>query len=250
MRSWDELARARTPSGDDIILRTRNHIYEIRYNDVQLMCSSCHRSEDFLAEKALRLLGRPVRTVLIGGLGLGYTLRMALNYLEDDAKVIVSEIVPEIVDWNSHHLGHLADYPLDDPRVEVRVEDVSRTLLQEPEIFDVILLDTDNGPEHLARAENGDLYQDDGINVVRRALTPTGIAAFWSSTISPPFEKRLESLPWFWRREAIPLPGGRIDAFHYVYLASNDAANLRYPRVIEASPAAISGSRSARLVDA
>jgi len=237
MYIWTEVARTGISAGDEIILLRKNDLYEIRYNGMELMCSSCHQSEDFLAEKALRLLGRPARKVLIGGLGLGYTLRMVLNFLDDDAQVVVSEIVPEIVHWNRHYFGHLAGNPLDDPRVEVRVEDVRHALDNGREAYDVVLMDTDNGPEHLVRTENGDIYRECGIRAVERALTPGGIAAFWSSELSPAFEKRLDALPWTWRCDSVPLSGGRVDAFHHVYLASRDAANLHYPRVVGASTA-------------
>ena len=237
MHIWTEVARTGLSAGDEILLLRRNDLYEIRYNGMELMSSSCHQSEDFLAEKALRLLGRPARKVLIGGLGLGYTLRMVLNFLDDGAEVVVSEIVPDIVHWNRRYLGHLAGNPLDDPRVEVRVEDVRHTLENGHGTYDVVLMDTDNGPDHLVRTENGDIYRECGIRAVERALTAEGIAAFWSSKPSPPFEKRLDALPWTWRCDTVALTGGRVDAFHHVYLASRDAASLQYPRVVGAAPA-------------
>lgn len=226
MDIWTELATASTTTGDEIILRRKNELYEIRYNGMELMSNSSHRSEDVLAEKALRLLGRPARRILIGGLGLGFTLRMALNYLDEDAEVVVSEIIPEIVDWNRRHFGHLADHPLNDTRVEIRVEDVMDTLRNEEPGYDIVLMDTDNGPDHTVRAPNGVIYNDRGIGAVKKALNPDGIAAFWSATISPEFERRLDTARWNWRCETVPLIGGRVDAFHYIYLASNAAAVL------------------------
>lgn len=228
MNIWTELARASTAVGDEIILRRRNDLYEIRYNGVELMCDSSHQSEEFLAEKALRLLGRPARRILIGGLGLGFTLRMALNYLDDDAEVTVSEIVPEIVDWNRRHLGHLAGHPLNDARVEIRVEDVMETLKHARGSYDVVLMDTDNGPDHTVRTPNGVIYDGCGISAVKQSLSPDGIAAFWSATMSPEFEERLDAAQWNWRCDCVSLLGGRVDAFHYVYLASRDVARLNH----------------------
>ena len=228
MNIWIELGRANAAAGDEIILRRKKELYEIRYNGMELMCNSSHRSEDILAEKALRLLGRPAGRILIGGLGLGFTLRMALNYLDDEAEVVVSEIIPEIVDWNRRYLGHLADHPLNDPRVEIRVEDVMETLRNEPGIFDIVLMDTDNGPDHTVRTPNGVIYEDQGLAVVRQSLNPDGIAAFWSATVSPEFEKRLNAGQWNWRCDTVSLIGGRVDAFHYIYLASGHAANLNH----------------------
>lgn len=226
MNIWTELARASTATGDEIILRRRNDLYEIRYNGVELMCNSSHQSEEFLAEKALRLLARPARRILIGGLGLGFTLRMALNYLDDDAEVTVSEIVPEIVDWNRRYLGHLAHHPLNDARVEIRVEDVTETLKRARGSYDVVLMDTDNGPDHTVRTPNGMIYEGCGIGAVKQALSPDGIAAFWSATMSSEFEKRLDAAQWNWRCDSVSLLGGRVDAFHHIYLASRDAARL------------------------
>lgn len=217
MRKWTELARASVFARDEIILYRRKDIYEIRYNDIELMSSACHRSEDIMADKALRLLGRPAKRVLIGGLGLGYTLRAALACLDERAEVVVCEIIPQIAEWHRSHVGHLADYPLEDPRVELRSEDVAVTLAAARGAYDVILLDTDNGPEHLVRTENDGIYHECGLRNVRTALSPAGIAAFWSADRSPDFEARLDALPWSWRCDPVPLPGGRVDALHYVY---------------------------------
>lgn len=222
MTIWAELARAGTAAGDEIILRRRDDRYEIRFNGMELMSNANHQSETVLAERTLRLLGRPARRVLIGGLGLGYTLRTALDCLPPQARVTVAEIVPEIIAWNRGPIGHLAGHPLRDPRVEVRAEDVMETLAA-PGGYDVILLDTDNGPDFLSRAENGSLYAPCGMDRVRRALRPGGIAAFWSATASAPFEARLSALPWVWRREDVALIPGRADALHHIYLASPDA---------------------------
>lgn len=237
MHIWTEMARASNSAGDNIVLCRRREHFEIRFNDAELMASSCHQSEDVLAEKALRYLGRPARRVLIGGLGLGYTLRMALNYLDDEAEVIVSELVPEIVQWNRQYFSHLADNPLNDPRVEVRIEDVQETLDREFGSCDIVLMDTDNGPDQLVRTENGRLYEEWGLKAVSRALVADGIAGFWSSERSRMFEMRLSSMHWDWRCDSIALPGGRIDAFHYLYLASRNAATFRSPRIVGADPA-------------
>lgn len=233
MTVWAELARASNSAGDEIILRNKGELYEIRFNGMELMSSFNHRSERLLAERTLGLLGRPARKVLIGGLGLGFTLRAALDHVDAAAKVTVCEIVPEIVDWNRRHLGHLADHPLNDPRVEVRVDDVMKTLQDGPGEYDVILMDTDNGPDFLVRETNGVIYAECGIHAVERALRPEGIAAFWSATVSPDFEKRLSVLPWKWRRDDICLVGRRADAYHHIYLASRGEANLVQPRVFQ-----------------
>ena len=119
MTIWAELARAGNHAGDEILLRKRDHIYEIRYNGLELMSNVNFQSETVLAERSLRLHGRAVSHMLIGGLGMGFTLRAALDLLGPGARVTVCELVPEIVDWNRTHIGHLADHPLNDPRVDV-----------------------------------------------------------------------------------------------------------------------------------
>lgn len=219
MTLWTEIERTRTASGDEIILRKRGEIYEIRFNGMELMSSFNHQSETVLAERSARLYGRAARRVLIGGLGIGFTLRTALDWLEPDARVTVCELVPEIVEWNRRFMGHLAGHPLDDPRVDMRVEDVQQVLRQEDAAYDMILMDTDNGPDLTVRDTNGAIYTDAGLNSVWHSLRPDGIAAFWSATISDEFEDRLDGLPWRWRRDDICLDGGRADAFHHIYFA-------------------------------
>lgn len=226
MTSWTTLARAATASGDDIRLRQRGPIFEIRYNGIELMSNLNHQSEDQLALRSLRRMDFRARRILIGGLGLGFTLRAVLNLAAADASVTVCELIPEIAEWNRGPLAHLADHPLDDPRTNLRIEDVQAHLAQGPSAYDLILLDTDNGPDFLVRTGNTGLYQDSGLVSVAKALAPGGLAVFWSATASPEFERRLSAHPWSWLREDIPLVPGRVDAMHHIYSCSRDAALL------------------------
>ena len=220
MTLWTELARASTGAGDDILLRKRGNIYEIRFNGIELMSNIMWRSEAVLAERSLRRVGgAPQPRLLIGGLGMGFTLRAALDLSPADAEVTVCELIPAIAEWNHAVLAPLADHPLRDPRVELRIMDVMDLLAESDPGFDVILMDTDNGPDFLVRDDNQRLYGQNGLNVVRDALRPGGIAAFWSAEISDLFEDRLNELVWDWQREDVQLPGGRVDAFHHIYLA-------------------------------
>lgn len=220
MTIWAELARASNRAGDEIILRKRSDIYEIRYNGWELMSNINYRSEVALAERSLRLLGRPARKVLIGGLGMGFTLRAALECLKSDAEVTVCELVPEIVEWNRDYLGHLAEHPLNDPRVEIRVGDVMDALKAGHGIYDVVVMDTDNGPDVTVRSSNDEIYAARGLAAVEKALKPEGIASFWSATISTKFEESLDALRWAWRRDDVLLDPARADAFHHIYFAS------------------------------
>ena len=226
-----EIAKASTTAGDDVVLRRRGEHYEIHFNGVELMSSFNHQSETVLAERSARLFGVAARRVLIGGLGMGYTLRTALDWLEPDAQVTVCELVPEIVEWNRRLIGHLSAHPLRDPRVNVVIEDVQQVLRQDRATYDIILMDTDNGPESTVRDTNGTIYSDSGLNSLCRSLRPGGLAAFWSATISGDFEDRLDKLPWPWRRDDICLAGGRADAFHHVYFAGDALGQHRHAPV-------------------
>ncbi len=220
MTLWTELARASTEAGDEILLRKRSDIYEIRFNGIELMSNIMWRSEAVLAERSLwRLRSAPEPRVLIGGLGMGFTLRAALDLTGPDAEVTVCELIPAIAEWNRGVLAPLADHPLRDPRVQLRVMDVMDLFAESGPGFDVILMDTDNGPDFLVRDNNQRLYGQTGLNAVQEALRPGGIAAFWSAEISEAFEDRLNELGWDWQREDVQLPGGRVDAFHHIYLA-------------------------------
>lgn len=226
MTSWTTLARAGTASGDDILLRQRGQIFEIRYNGIELMSNLNHQSEDQLALRSLRRMDFRAHSILIGGLGLGFTLRAVLDLAPADARVTVCELIPEIGQWNRGPLAHLAGQPLDDPRTDLRIQDVQLHLAQSRGVYDLILLDTDNGPDFLVRSENTALYQETGLATVANALAKGGLAVFWSATASPEFERRLSSHPWAWLREDIPLVPGRVDAMHHIYSCSRDAALL------------------------
>ncbi|MBJ2153120.1 MULTISPECIES: hypothetical protein [Paracoccaceae] len=227
MTLWTELDRAMMAAGDDIILRQRGEIYEIRFNGIELMSNLTWRSEAVLAERSIRRHGDAEASVLIGGLGMGFTLRAALDLLGLEARVTVCELIPAIGAWNAGPLAHLAGNPLDDPRTDLRIMDVMDLLQVSPAAFDVILMDTDNGPDFTVRADNTRLYAQTGLAAVRRALRPGGIAAFWSAEISDPFEDRLDADGWDWSREDVQLPGGRVDAFHHIYLAKVPAVAAR-----------------------
>ncbi len=158
-----------------------------------LMNSRVHGSERALAERVCaRLTGRKNPRLLIGGLGMGFTLAAALQGLDSAAEVVVAELVPEVVDWNRTLIGAPSGHPLNDPRSTVYVGDVS-DLIRRPEgRFDAILLDVDNGPEGMVRPENDWLYSPVGLGAARNALRPGGLLAVWSSGPSRPFVRRLQ----------------------------------------------------------
>lgn len=227
MSLWTELDRATTAAGDEIILRQRDEIYEIRYNGFELMSNLNHVSEDQLAAKSLRYAGHRARRVLIGGLGLGFTLRAVLDHVGPDAEVTVCELIPEIVAWNRSVLAPLASAPLMDPRVRVIVGDVQAHLAETANHYDAILMDTDNGPDLTVRAQNEAIYGAGGLASVATALRPGGVAAFWSATVSPGFEAALSIFDPEWTRDDISLVSGRADAMHHIYFCSGETALRR-----------------------
>jgi spermidine synthase len=166
--------------------------YVIRASGHTLMSSRMHGSEEALAMFACaraRTLETPC--CLIGGLGMGFTLRAALDLLPPDATVIVAELIPALVEWNRGPLGTLARHPLRDKRVVLEVGDVADVLHATPRRFDAVLLDVDNGPSALTASYNASLYDDKGLAAARAALKPGGVFAVWSSREDRRFEQRL-----------------------------------------------------------
>lgn len=164
----------------------------IRAAGTELMASHNYASEEALASLACQRVGqqRGAR-FLVGGLGMGYTLAAALRQLRADAEVVVAELVPAVVRWNQEHLGHLAAFPLEDPRVRLHEGDVARLLRRSHNEFDAILLDVDNGPEGLTREKNDWLYGYEGLHSARHALRADGILAIWSAGDDHRFSARL-----------------------------------------------------------
>jgi spermidine synthase len=157
-----------------------------------LMNSRVHGSEKALADLACEKLGHNKKPrLLIGGLGMGFTLAAALKAIGPDAKVVVAELVPEVVTWNRTLIGAPAGHPLTDKRCHVHVGDVADVIRQEPAGFDAILMDVDNGPEALVRRENNWLYSFAGLQTTRAALRARGVLAVWSSSLDRAFSKRL-----------------------------------------------------------
>jgi spermidine synthase len=198
-----EVARASTPDGDELILRRRGDEFDIRFNGWEVMASRTSRSEEALARLAYEDLRRAPRAVLIGGLGMGYTLRAALDLAGADARIVVAELAPAVVEWVSGPLADLAGNPLADRRVDVRVGSVAEALAASPQLFDVILLDTDNGPESVLHPANAFLYSRDGVDLAMQAVRNNGVVGFWSADPSIAFEHRLDAAGLCWRRAEV-----------------------------------------------
>lgn len=161
----------------------------------ELMNSRVHGSEDALAEQACaRLAGCLEPRLLIGGLGMGFTLAAALRHVGDTAQVVVAELAPAVVEWNRGPLGECAGHPLQDSRVSVHEGDVARVIQAGQQAYDAILLDVDNGPEGLVRSENDRLYGVNGLSAAYAALRPQGILAVWSAGPDQVFPQRLRKV--------------------------------------------------------
>jgi spermidine synthase len=190
MLDWATVERTRISDGTEFVLGRHGDGWVIRVGPRVLMSNRMHDSEEALAEIALARVPRP-RTVLVGGLGLGYTARAVLDRVSPEAEVTVLELVPELVDWNRRHLGVLAGHPLADPRCHVVVGDVFDTLKRSPGAFDAILLDVDNGPQGLTQPRNQRIYGDGGVRASLAALKPEGVLAVWSSGPNARYLRRL-----------------------------------------------------------
>jgi len=192
VKPWELLGQTSTPDGVELSLTRRDREYVILAGGKSLMSSRMHGSEEALAMLACRdARTRAEPSVLVGGLGMGFTLRAALDLLPPDATVVVAELLPAVVEWNRGPLGPLAGYPLKDKRVRVEVDDVAATLRASRDRFDAVMLDVDNGPAPFTSADNAGLYADRGLAAARAALKPGGVLAVWSAWDNRRFEQRL-----------------------------------------------------------
>ncbi len=187
------LDTAWVPGGEKLELFRHDKDYMIVLGHNELMSTRKWGSEEALATMALERIGNPKRpTMLIGGYGMGFTLRAALKMLPENAEVTVVELVPEIIEWARGPMAELAAGCLDDPRVKLVMGDVATFIEAAQGDYDAILLDVDNGPDGLVREDNNVLYSKTGLRAAKRALTPDGVLAIWSAGPDPAFTRRLE----------------------------------------------------------
>ena len=188
----ETLGEAQAPDGTTITLTRHDREFLILVDGKPLMSSRMHGSEQALATFGCRHVPADEPRVMVGGLGMGFTLRAALDLLPPDAQVVVAELVPAIVEWNLGPLGPLAGHPLKDPRVRIEVRDAFDMLRENAAAFDAILMDVDNGPAAFTAAGNASLYADAGLAAARDALRPGGVLAVWSAWEDRKFEQRLK----------------------------------------------------------
>lgn len=219
MIPWETLDSAAVPDGGTLRLKRRGAEYSIMLGSNELMNSRMGDSEKALAHLCCaHLHGRREVRMLIGGLGMGFTLRAALHDLADDAGIVVAEIVPAVVSWARGPMADLFAGSLDDPRVGIHEGDVADRVAGPPQSWDAILLDVDNGPDGLSRAANDRLYDAQGLRKARAALRPRGVLAVWSSEPDRAFTRRLERAGFSVEEHRVRAQG-RSGARHVIWLA-------------------------------
>lgn len=224
MIPWTLLDSAQVPgTGGELCLYQRNNEFSIKIvGRGELMNSRVHGSETALAEHTCaRLVDCVKPQLLIGGLGMGFTLSAALQHLGKQAHVIVAELVPAVVAWNRGPLGDCAGHPLRDPRVTVSEMDVAHMLMAGEQAYDAILLDVDNGPEGLTRKENDWLYSINGLNDAYAALRPRGVLAVWSAGPDNNFLNRLRKVGFEVDEVRVHAHGSK-GARHTIWFASRN----------------------------
>jgi spermidine synthase len=222
MIPWILLDTAQVPGGGgELRLKRRGAEFAIMLDNNELMNSRLSGSEEALATIACeRVRGRKAPRILIGGLGMGFTLRAALGALGPDAIIVVAELVPAVVAWARGSMAEVFGDSLSDPRVEIREADVGQLIRSGASGFDAILLDVDNGPEGLTRKANDALYDLRGLSAARAALRPGGVLAVWSSGPHPKFTWRLRKAGFEVEEVRARANGSRGGARHVIWIAT------------------------------
>jgi len=193
MIPWTHLDSTVVPGGGELRLMQRGHEYSIMAGAIELMNSRLSDSEQALATLAHQRIGeRPKPRILIGGLGMGFTLRAALEVFGPKAEIVVAELLPAILDWAKGPLAGLYGDSLNDKRVSVQITDVADLIDSPPGSWDAILLDVDNGPQGLSRPGNDGLYNPRGLGIAKKALRPGGVLGVWSSSTDHGFTAKLK----------------------------------------------------------
>jgi spermidine synthase len=227
MLPWVVLDTAKIPGdGGELRLKKRGAEFSIMLGSNELMNSCLSGSEEALARlSCLRLQGRERPRILIGGLGMGFTLRAALAELGPDAQITVAELVPAVVAWARGHMAEVFGDSLTDPRVSIADGDVGRLIRSSRSAYDAILLDVDNGPEGLTRKANDSLYDLSGLSSSRTALAPGGVLAVWSSAPDRAFTQRLRKAEFGVDEVSTRANGTRGGARHTIWIATKQGGS-------------------------
>jgi spermidine synthase len=226
MIPWLQIDTSRVPGADiELRLMRRGEEFSMMLGQNELMNSRLSGSEEALATltcKKIEAVKRP--HLLVGGLGMGFTLRAALAVLGRDAQVTVAELVPAVIAWARGPMAELFGDSLTDPRASIREADVVDVIKTSPSAFDAILLDVDNGPEALIRKANDALYDSNGLQAIRGALRPGGILAVWSSGPNIAFTKRLRAADFDVNEVGVRATTKRSGAHHVIWFATKAGA--------------------------
>jgi spermidine synthase len=224
------LDTAPIPGGGELRLIRRGDDYWIMLGANALMSTRLRGSEEALATLACeRIAGRRAPAMLVGGLGMGFTLRAALAALPREARLVVAELVPAIVAWARGPMAHVHGASLDDPRVRVAERDVGDLIAAARSSYDSILLDVDNGPDALSRDTNDRLYDLEGLRRARAALRPGGLLGIWSAAPDPAFRGRLSKAGFAVEEVTVRAHAGRKGTKHVIWLATARIAGRREP---------------------
>jgi len=226
MIPWQQIDTARVPGAEvELRLMRRGAEFSMMLGQNELMNSRLIGSEQALATLACKRIEAVKRPhLLIGGLGMGFTLRAALAVLGSEARIVVAELVPAVIDWARGPMAEVFGDSLADPRASIRSADVLDVIQSHISAFDAILLDVDNGPEGLIRRANDALYDSKGLKAIRRALRPGGVLAVWSSGPNPAFSKRLRAAGFEVNEVALRATARRAGARHLIWFATRTEA--------------------------
>ena len=226
MIPWRHLDTAEVPDGGgELRLMQRGDEFSIMAGSTSLMTSHRSGSEETLATLACeRIKSRDRPSLLIGGLGMGFTLRAALAALGPESRVVVAELVPAVISWAKGPMAEIFGNSLADPRVTIIEGDVAKVIASSSSAYDAVLLDVDNGPEGLTRKANNRIYDLEGLRAARTALRPGGILALWSSGPNRDFAQRLRKTGFAVEEVKARANGARGGAWHVIWLATNPAA--------------------------
>jgi spermidine synthase len=221
MKPWLLLGSARIPGdGGEMRLYQRDTEFSIRIGSYELMNSRMHGSEDALASLVCDRLSEPAPRILVGGLGMSFTLQAVLERCGPSASVVVSELVPEVVTWHRGPLSVVSRGAIEDPRVVIREEDVARVMRAERNAFDAILLDVDNGPAGLTSKQNDRLYESAGLAVAKASLRAGGMLAIWSAAPDERFTRRLKDAGFATEEVQVRGRDGKRGPRHVIWIAT------------------------------
>jgi spermidine synthase len=209
-------------NGGELRLTQRGNDFSIHLKGVrgELMNSRVHSSELALAELGCaHIQDKPNARVLVGGMGMGFTLAAALKATSTNSQVVVAELVPEVLEWNKGPLGECAGRPLDDNRVLIHLGDVAELFETGEAAYDAVLLDVDNGPEGFTQADNNNLYSIESLKAIRQTLHARGVLAIWSAWHDPKFTQQLKKAGFKVQIQTVRAHKGK-GSRHTIYLAS------------------------------